>query len=747
MKHILAISFLFISIVQMFAGEDRFFFENIGLNEGLSNSTVISIIQDKDGLIWFATFDGLNKYDGYTIKVYRHEEGNNNSLLSNSTRQLFIDSENTLWIGSNDGLSKYVHEKDLFENYTNDIDRDKLKINSIIDFKNNSLLLGTDNGLYLFDKDTKTFERFSGTSDPEIQVLSLINTGDNIIMGTDQGLYKYEKDKNSFSLFSDTLKNCRIQAILPKKNDQIWVGTEGSGLFLINIHTGEMLKNYQNNPLDKESLCSNFVRTLLTNTENRLGIGTFHGLSLLNEDTGKFYNYYSDPFDETSISQNSIRSIIQDSQGGVWLGTYYGGVNYYHPQRNQFFHIKQSSMNNSLNDRIISGIIEEDNGRIWIGTNDNGINVYDPNHNVFTHITKENNTNILSNNIKSLLLSHDNQHIYVGSHGGGLTKIDKKTLKAFDMKLPDKDIYSLAYDLNNDIWVGTLKGLFKLKEKEGTVTEIDISRLSSLQILYVAVDSNNRLWIGGDKSLACLSVDDNHLIEFNDTFRQVKINCIVEDSKENIWIGTNNGIYKYLGDEKFTRYAEKDGLSNNMVCGIVEDSLGFLWISTYYGINRFDPAHSTFRTYLQTDGLQFQQFNNYSFCKTKAGRLYFGGIDGIITFMPEGLKNNPFSPRPIITELNVQNKIITPSENGILEKNILHADKIVLRSDRATFSLRFAVPNYLSGKHNTFKYKLEGYDKEWIISSENRFASYSNLPHGKYTFQLQSANNEGQWSD
>lgn len=748
MKNILAISLLFLSFVQIFASEDRFFFENIGLDEGLSNSTVISIVQDKDGLIWFATFDGLNKFDGYSIKVYRHSEGNENSLLSNSTRQLYVDEENILWIGTNDGLSKYVCEKDIFENYSNDIDRDKLKINTMIDFKKNTLLLGTDNGLYTFDKIRKTFERFPGTNDPEMQVLSLINTSGNIFMGTSKGLYKFHDDTNSFSLFTDTLKNHKIQTMLPKKNNEIWVGTEGSGLFLIDIQTGNILRNYLNNPSDKESICSNFVRTLLTDTENRLWIGTFHGLSLLNEDTEKFYNYYGDPFDETSISQNSIRSIIQDSQGGIWLGTYYGGVNYYHPLRNQFFHIKQSPITNSLNDRIISGIMEEGNGRIWIGTNDNGINVYDPNHNVFTHITKENNKGILSNNIKSFLRSHNNdEHIYIGSHGGGLIKIDKNTFRTVDLKLPDKDVYSLAYDLNNDIWIGTLNGLYKLNEKEGIVTEADIRKLSSLQILYLTVDRNNRLWIGGDKSLACLSIEENRLIEFNETFQQIKINCITEDSKGNIWIGTNNGIYKYKGDKKFIRYAEKDGLSNNMVCGIVEDSFGFLWISTYYGISRFDPDHSTFRTYLQTDGLQFQQFNNYSFCKTQTGRLYFGGIDGIITFVPERLKNNPFSPQPIITELNVQNKIISPSDNGVLEKNIINADKIVLRSDRATFSLRFAVPNYLSGKHNTFKYKLEGYDKDWIITSENRFASYSNLPHGNYTFKLLSANNEGKWSD
>lgn len=748
MKNIIVTFFLFLSFAQIFANDDHYFFENIGLNEGLSNSTVISIVQDKDGLIWFATFDGLNKFDGYSIKVYRHEEGNHRSLLSNSTRQLFIDKENTLWIGTNEGLSKYIHEKDYFENFTNDVSGDGFKINAIIDFKEDKLLLGTDKGLYTFDKIGKTFEIFPYVNHQQREVLSLINAADNIIIGTDKGLYYYSNHDKAFRYLSDTLKHHRIQAILRKSDYKIWVGTEGAGLFLINPETGDILKNYLNDPSNEESICSNYIRTLLIDNDDRLWIGTFHGLSLLNGNDEKFYNYHSDPFDATSISQNSIRSIIQDFQGGIWLGTYYGGVNYYHPLKNQFFHIKQSSQNNSLNDRIISGILEdESNGRIWIGTNDNGVNVYDPKTKIFSHITKGNNNMLLSNNIKSFLLSRNHKHMYIGSHGGGLLKIDKNTYRPVEIKLPGEDVYSLVYDLNNDIWIGTLSGLFRLNEKKGAIDRFDIGKLTSRQILYLEADSQNRLWIGGDKSLARLTIENDSLIEFDDTFQNIKINCIIEDSKKNVWIGTNNGMYKYNGDKKFTRYAEKDGLSNNMVCGIVEDSLGFLWISTYYGISRFDPEHSTFRTYLQTDGLQFQQFNNYSFCKTEAGRLYFGGVDGIITFIPEQLKNNPFSPQPIITELNVQNKIIVPSDNGILEKNIINADKIVLRSDRATFSLRFAIPNYLSGKHNTFKYKLEGYDKDWIITSENRFASYSNLPHGKYTFKLLSANNEGQWSD
>lgn len=749
MRDLKATIFLLLFCTCLTANDSHYFFRNIGLDEGLFNSTVISIVQDRDGLIWFATFDGLNKFDGYTIKVYRHEEGNENSLQSNATRCLYKDKENNLWIGTNDGLTKYIHEKDIFENFSDGTNNIKLKINVITDFYDNKLLLGTENGLYIFDKNNKTFSIFPYLINSNPEILSLEKIENHIIIGTDIGLYLYDNNKKRLTLLSDELKNRRIQAILHRSGDEIWVGTEGLGLFLINYKTDEILNNYTHSPNFEESICSDYIRTMLIDNESRLWIGTFHGLSLFNGEAKRFHNYYNDPLDETSISQNSIRSLMQDTEGGIWLGSYYGGVNYYHPLNNQFLHIKQTPRNNSLNDRIISPIVEDSDGTIWIGTNDKGVNIFKPDINSFSYLSKETNSSFNSNNIKSFLLSTDNKHIYIGSHAGGLIKLNKKTTKVVDKKLFKKDVYSLAYDLNNDIWVGTLTGLYKLKEKENSLEEVEIGKLSSNQVLYVEVDSKNRLWIGTDKSLVRFDIDENKLTEFDQTFQQTIINSIVEDSKGIIWIGTNNGLYKYIetsNTEDFIRYSEKVGLSNNMVFGIVEDSLGHLWISTNYGINRLDRASEEFKTYLITDGLQFHQFNKYSFCKTKTGRLYFGGVDGIITFVPEQLKDNPFSSKPIITELNVQNKVIQPSEGGILENNIINADRIKLKSSQATFSLRFAVPNYLAGKHNTFKYQLEGYDKDWIISSENHFASYSNLPPGSYKFKLLSANNEGHWS-
>jgi signal transduction histidine kinase/ligand-binding sensor domain-containing protein/DNA-binding response OmpR family regulator len=728
------------------AGNSHFFFQRIGLDDGLPNGTVMDIAQDGNNLIWFATFDGLNRFDGYGAKTFRHEEGNPNSLVSNLTLALFIDEANTLWVGTDNGLAKYEESMNRFLNFTPFLNDNKLTVNAIAGYKENELLLGTDRGLFVFDRESETFDLSQFGFSRNLEVFSIRQVGETWLVGTSTGLY-YTRDKDTLRPFSEKTNDVKIQAITQRTDNEVWVGTEGRGLFLVEVNSRQEIHHYQHNPNDAGSICSNYIRTLLIDDEERLWIGTFHGLSLLDEGKEVFYSYYTDPFDETSLSQNSIRSILQDRQGGVWLGTYYGGANYYHPLKNQFYHLKQTAGANSLNDRIVSGIIEDANGKLWIGTNDGGINIFDPESNQFTYITKERNGALLSNNIKSLLQSKDNRHVFIGTHGGGLVRVNNGTGETVNMKFPANDVYSLSYDNDGIIWVGALTGLFKYNERNNHAEQIDTGTLTSTQVLYVKADSKGRLWIGGNKSLAYLSLETGKLMEFSDTFQQIRVHCIVEDSKREIWVGTNYGLYKYLGEERFVKYSELDGLSNNSVFGILEDSYGNLWLSTGNGINRFNPVDSKFRTYLIPDGLQFQQFNNYSFCKTSSGRIYFGGIEGIITFVPEQLKNNPYSLRPVITELSVQNRTVTPLDGTILEENIINAEKITLKSNQATFTLRLAVANYLSGTHNTFKYMLEGYDTDWIITSENHFASYSNIPHGRYTFKLQSANNEDYWSN
>lgn len=339
--------------INAFAESKDIFFSQLSSKEGLSRSTVISIAQDKNNIMWFATFDGLNRYDGYSIKVYRNEIGNENSLMHDVLRTLYIDSDSIMWIGSRAGLSEYVYDKDNFNNYQCVINNDQtVQVNSIINYDDSHLLLGTESGLWFFDKNSKSFVDFQQLTSFKKSVQSLAKHGNNILIGSVDGLYIYNITRQYITTFNKVFDGVTIQAILPQSESRIWIGTEGAGLYLLNMTTGE-LQNYRHNPLRPNSLSSNYIRSLSFDSQFHLWVGTFNALSVKHNGDDSFVNYYHNPMQQGSISQNSIRSIYMDTQGGMWLGSYYGGINYYHPLRNKFGHLQQNPYTRSLNDRVM----------------------------------------------------------------------------------------------------------------------------------------------------------------------------------------------------------------------------------------------------------------------------------------------------------------------------------------------------------------------------------------------------------
>ena len=753
---LLTVVVFFIS-VSLTAGEtQKKHFSQISSQQGLSHNTVISIVQDKNDLMWFATFDGLNRFNGYDFKVYRNERGNDKSLMHDVLRVLFVDSEGLLWIGNKGGLSLYVSERDNFKNYHCPAKKDQItQVNAIIEFDNSHLLTGTETGLYLFDKKNEKFVELQQFTTLKKQVQSLAKQGNNFLIGTVDGLYVYNNSRKYLSQVHKAFEGKIIQAILPQSDSRIWIGTEGSGLYLLNLTTGEV-KNYRHNPNDAGSLSSDYIRSLAFDAQFNLWIGTFNALSIISNGGDKFTNYYHNPTQEGSISQNSIRSVYMDTQGGMWLGSYYGGINYYHPLKNKFEHLQQNPYTRSLNDKVISCIVEDEDGRMWIGANDMGINVYHPNSGKFDYFTRSNTPTLLSNNIKAFLLSKDKKSIYVGTHSGGLLLMNKTTGNCKRINNTDRsinDVYTLTYDQAGNIWIGTLDGLYIYNESTGEIKQINISEMGSEQVLFLKIDSHKRIWIGGEKSLGMLKNRDSRLIvfhsgDYNGTVINSAINCIFEDSKKRIWIGTRGGLNLYNENGKFKLYNKENGLPGNLIYGILEDSFGRLWISTNNGISCFTPETGMFRNYSEADDLLFSQYNTYSFCQARSGLMYFGGINGITTFYPELLIDNPHTPQPRIGKIMIQNEEVHPfDKTGILTKNILDTKKITLKASQSSLTIEFFVSNYLSGRHNTFAYKLEGLDKNWNQSTENRQVTYTNLHHGKYVFRVKAANNDGKWNE
>ena len=541
------------------------------------------------------------------------------------------------------------------------------------------------------------------------------------------------------------------------------MATEGAGLFLINPKTKE-IKNYLHSPSNPKSISSNYIRSLAMDSQNRLWIGTFNDLNIYHEGTDSFASYSSNPVENGSLSQRSVRSIFMDSQGGMWLGTYFGGLNYYHPIRNRFKNIRNIPYKNSLSDNVVSCIVEDKDKNLWIGTNDGGLNLYNPITQRFTSYTlqeDESARGIGSNNIKAVYVDEKKSLVYIGTHAGGLSILHRNSgqVENFNQRnsqLVNENVYAILPDGEGNLWLGTLSALVRFNPEQRSFTTIEKEKdgtpVVSKQITTLFRDSHKRLWIGGEEGLSVfkqegLDIQKASILPVSNVTK-LFTNCIYEASNGVIWVGTREGFYCFNEkDKQIKRYNTTNGLPNNVVYGILEDSFGRLWLSTNRGISCFNPETEKFRNFTESDGLQSNQFNTASYCRTSVGQMYFGGINGITTFRPELLLDNPYTPPVVITKLQLFNKVVRPDdETGILTKNISETKSITLKSWQTAFSIEFVVSNYISGQHNTFAYKLEGYDKEWYYLTDSRTVSYSNLPQGTYQFLVKAANSDGKWN-
>ena len=740
-------------------------FSYISINEGLSQSTVFSIDQDKRGNMWFATYDGVNKYDGYAFTVYQHNEDDPNSIANDISRIVKTDSQGRVWIGTRDGLSRYDEEKDIFQNFFYEKNGKHLQVNGIEEISPEQLLISTPEGLIMFDiKESKFIDDSFSTAMHKTIASTLYRQGDQIYIGTStDGLYTYSITQKTFEKVIPILGTKQIQAILQQSPTRIWVATEGAGLFLINPKTKE-IKNYLHSPSNPKSISSNYIRSLAMDSQNRLWIGTFNDLNIYHEGTDSFASYSSNPVENGSLSQRSVRSIFMDSQGGMWLGTYFGGLNYYHPIRNRFKNIRNIPYKNSLSDNVVSCIVEDKDKNLWIGTNDGGLNLYNPITQRFTSYTlqeDESARGIGSNNIKAVYVDEKKSLVYIGTHAGGLSILHRNSgqVENFNQRnsqLVNENVYAILPDGKGNLWLGTLSALVRFNPEQRSFTTIEKEKdgtpVVSKQITTLFRDSHKRLWIGGEEGLSVfkqegLDIQKASILPVSNVTK-LFTNCIYEASNGIIWVGTREGFYCFNEkDKQIKRYNTTNGLPNNVVYGILEDSFGRLWLSTNRGISCFNPETEKFRNFTESDGLQSNQFNTASYCRTSVGQMYFGGINGITTFRPELLLDNPYTPPVVITKLQLFNKVVRPDdETGILTKNISETKSITLKSWQTAFSIEFVVSNYISGQHNTFAYKLEGYDKEWYYLTDSRTVSYSNLPQGTYQFLVKAANSDGKWN-
>lgn len=724
------------------------YFSHIGMEDGLSHSTIFAINQDKEGNLWFATYDGVNKYDGYNFTVYRHEYTNPNSIASDITRCIAIDDSDQIWVGTREGLSFYNRRKNSFSNYYYKKNGINVPINSIAPIKENWLMLGTAEGILLFDIKKECFLNDTLPSLHLLKPTVLVRQGEYIYIGAEDGVYTYTLSGGKLERLVSMPAGIRIHAILCQMFSRIWMATEGDGLFMYDAKTKE-LKNYRYES-EQSGLNSNYVRSLELDTENRLWVGTYSGLNIYKEATDNFSSIKSSEIQEGSLSQNSVRSIFKDSQGGMWLGTYWGGLNYYHPLCNRFQRIKHVPFLNSLSNNVVSCIVEDSEHNLWIGTSDGGLNFYDSTSKLYkNYLFKSGSLDVPFKDIKTVYVDEEHDKVYVGAHAGGMMALQRKSgrVEYFNRQnsnLPSNNIYSIISDENGGLWVASLEHLlhFDIDKRNFTIVDKDQNgrKLQQYNRLLFR-DSRRRIWVGGEMGVSVYNQIGTDFLANTDfhidpILQQAFVNCFYESTSGYIWIGTRSGLFAMKeGSKELLQYTTADGLPSNVIYGIMEDAYARLWISTNQGLSCLNPENGKFRNFTILDGLQGNQFNAGSYCRQDNGYMLFGGVNGITLFRPETLIDNPYTPKPVINKLFVYNKEVLPNdETGILSETVEYADHITLSSSQNSFAISFVVSNYIAGKHNTFAYKLEGYNDEWYRQNDTSPVSYSNLPAGDYTF-------------
>ena len=546
-------------------------FSYISINEGLSQSTVFSIDQDQRGNMWFATYDGVNKYDGYSFTVYQHNEEDPNSIANDISRIVKTDSQGRVWIGTRDGLSYYDEEKDKFRNFFYEKKGKRQQINGIAEISPEQLLISTQEGLTMFDiKESRFVDDSFSTAMHKLIASALYRQGDIIYIGTPvDGLYSYSIPQKKLEKITPITETKQIQAILQQSPTRIWVATEGAGLLLLNPKTKEV-KAYHHSSSNPKSISSNYIRSLALDSQNRLWIGTFNDLNIYHEGSDSFVSYSSSPVENGSLSQRSVRSIFMDSQGGMWLGTYFGGLNYYHPIRNRFKNIQRIPYKNSLSDNVVSCITEDKDKNLWIGTNDGGLNLYNTKTQQFTHYIlqeDEREIGIGSNNIKAVYVDEQKSLVYIGTHAGGLTVLHRNSgkMESFNQlnsQLVNENVYAILPDKGGNLLLGTLSALVSFNPEKKSFTTIDKEKdgtpFTSQRITILFRDSHKRLWVGGEEGISVFQQEGIEIEKVpilpESSVTKTFTNCIYEAANGIIWVGTREGFYCFNEKEKKIKY-------------------------------------------------------------------------------------------------------------------------------------------------------------------------------------------------
>jgi len=781
-------------------------FEQLNSYEGLSNFQITCITQDDDGFMWFGTHNGLFKYDGYKFTPYHHNPDDPNSLSYNWIFALYKDKTGNLWIGTfGGGLNKFDTESEKFIRYQHESDNiHSLSNNYIVDFyqdPHGDLWIGTQIGLsYLrnhYLNSDSTDVRFINYK-PEPQDITSVS--DNFVRGiyqssdstiwigiADGSVYRLNRNRNKFTreiTARDVFNYWNLphhgrtyNSILyidhqpPDTQNILTIGSQ-FGIFKYDYKKKKFIKYDMNIAKLTDNNVGEYFNDYYISEEGLIWAASTHGCYIVNPETDQLKHRKMVRIDSKNLSYGYISTIFQDRQGLVWVVGLGGGINNYDKNKRK---ISNYIIEEDTTDYSIYAILEDISSEghiVWLGTKKHGIIKYD----LLTNKQK-NYRGEITHRITTICQSEDNlNYLWIGTLGEGLYLFDKQKESFSAVRYHDESsdllhhrvdiqspisllITSLLIDKNGICWIGSLAGLYKFDPQNNKITSYlhDPTKINSINSNDVSAlcasyrGNESFLWIGTRSGgLNKLDIRNEKFTHFNyNPADSMSVNAnyissIFEDKSGNLWIGTPRGLNRYNSDDnRFIRVIDKEKKLSAEIQSIMMDESENLWMNTLSGLHKFDPSTGNLRTY-------GDPFDRWSYHQSKNGRIYLANGSNLVSFNPEDIKNNPYIPPVVLTDFQIFNKSIKASatKDSPLSKAISKTESIRLSYQRSVFSFEFAALDYSDPANNKYAYKMENVDPDWVYTdASRRFATYTNLDPGEYTFKAKGSNKDGIWNE
>ena len=760
-------------------------FTHLTTNEGLSQGYVVAILQDRRGFMWFATRDGLNRYDGNAFVVYKNNPNDPGSLSSNFLQDLMQDDHGYLWIATNNGVNKFDPESERCTRYLHDPGNPNslggASVKSIAEDYRGSLWFGTeDSGLDKLDPTTGTFTHYRNDSDGHFvgRISQVIEDRHREIRFVgERGLFHLIQPTGQITRPAATRNGLSADSVYEDETGKLWMLVDSPVVGLAKYdREAERLTTYPLGAGDLGVLATtssggSLNATLVADGQNGLWVPSGQGLYYFDRRREHFtFRFQHNETDPDSLDSDAIFSVYRDRGGVLWVGTENSGLNILDFRQEQFARFTHRPADpSSLSPGRVKAIYQDPNGVVWVGLFPRALDRFDRKTGKITHYVPRPGGEMgfgEGTNVNSIYKDTAG-YLWIGGGGSGLVRFDERMGRFKHYRhnpddptsLISDNVYTIFGDRNGQMWVGQVGGLSRFDPTtDGFINYRPVpDQPASLEntIWVIDQDRSGILWLGTwGGTLVRFDDKAGTFVNYTpdprnpDKLNGGGVNTIHEDRAGTLWVGAMDGLYRYNRQSGgFARYTENQGLPSSTIRCILEDGLGRLWLSTQKGISRFDPQRQTFRNYDASDGLQSNEFSTGCY-QAPNGEMFFGGSNGLNAFFPENVRDNPYVPPVVITSFKIFNKSVPIGPKSVLRKAIPFVDSLTLPYSDNVFSFGFAALSYANSNKNRYRYKLEHFEPGWNeVDSKQRLATYTNLDPGKYVFRVQGSNSDGIWNE